>query len=127
MNDTILLVEDTDSDAELVEHVLRKANVANPIRRIAHGSEALAYLLAAESDPPAILLLDLKLPGLSGFEILAATQNSPTLSRMLRVVLSQIEDTASLKQAYARGANSFLSKPLGQLELNHLIVAYPDR
>src|SRR5256885_16746780 len=96
----ILLVEDTDSDAELLIRTLNLVGVANQVRRIADGDEAmahLAYLEKADADSiPSALFLDLKLPGLSGFEILQRIRDRPALSKTLRVVLSQIDDTKSI-------------------------------
>ncbi|SRR5258706_3626537 len=126
----ILLVEDTDSDAELTLRTLKVVGVANPVRRIPDGAEAMAYLTRLEKTSdvaagPSVLLLDVKLPGFTGFEILQRIKGRPALSKTLRVVLSQLDDTKSIKQAYAFGADSFLSKPVGELDLRELIRTFP--
>lgn len=125
----IFLVEDTDSDAELLVRTLKLVGVANPVRRISNGAEAMSHLIYLEktglSAVPSVLFLDLKLPGLSGFEILQRIQGRALLSKMLRVTLSQIDDTRSIKQAYVLGAHSFLIKPVTELDLRELIGTFP--
>src|SRR5258706_5055575 len=126
----ILLVEDTDRDAEIIQAGLKLAGVANPVRRLADGTEAIVYLnhmeaAAAIGPPTAIILLDLQLPGVSGFEILQHLQLRRSLARTLRIVLSHFGDTESLKRAYSLGAHSFLSKPMQQADLLELFAFFP--
>ena len=127
----ILLVEDFDGDAELVQRALDRLQVANPVRRLRDGMQALSYLVQVEQAAaigpavPAVLLLDLKLPGMSGFEILERIQQRPAFANVLRVVLSNLEDTHSIKRAYALGANSYLVKPARETELSDIIRAFP--
>lgn len=128
----ILLVEDSDQDAELVERALKRFGVTNPLRRLSDGTEAMAYLaraetLAAVGPPvPSVLLLDVKLPGMSGFEILEYLQNRSAFASTLKIVLSQIEDLHSIKHAYSLGAQSFLSKPVNLYELHNLVATFPS-
>src|SRR5436305_13155852 len=127
----ILLVEDSDQDAESVGRALRLCGVVNPVRRLRDGVEAIAYLVRAEElapigpSLPSVLLLDLKLPGLSGFEILKHLQSCPAFAATIKIVLSHIEDIHSIKHAYALGAQSFLTKPVNQTELAELVAAFP--
>src|SRR5437763_1445539 len=127
----ILLVEDTDADAQLVERTLTRVGVANPICRLRNGVEAVAYLdkaaaTAAVGVPaPSILLLDLKMPLMTGFEVLEWLQGRPEFAKMLRIVLSQIDDTRSLQRAYTLGANSFLIKPVADADIRSVIEAFP--
>ena len=127
----ILLVEDTDADAELLQRTLRLVGIANPVRRMANGIEALDYLLDAEKTAaigpalPSILLLDLKMPGMTGFEVLERIRGRSGLAKILRVVLSQLDDTKSIQRAYTLGADSFLIKPITEAELRGLIEGFP--
>ena len=127
----ILLVEDSDQDAESVGRALRLFGVVNPVRRLHDGVEAMGYLVRAEKVAavgpalPSVLLLDIRLPGLSGFEILEYLQNRPAFAATLKIVLSNIEDIHSIKHAYALGAQSFLTKPINQSELGNLVGAFP--
>ena len=74
----------------------------------------------------AILFLDLKLPDLSGFEILARIKGEPILAQTLRIVLSQTEDLDNIRRAYSLGAHSFLSKPATHDDVQELIKGFPD-
>lgn len=126
----ILLVEDTATDAELLQRALKLAGIANPVRHISDGAEAMACLQAAESatatppEIPSILFLDLKLPRVSGFEILEWIQGRKAFKKTLRIVLSQVDDIQSIKRAYAAGAQSYLAKPLHQSEINDLVASF---
>src|SRR2546423_13706928 len=127
----ILLVEDLDSDAELIQTALKVAGAANPVRRLVNGEQAIAYLSQVEETAaiglpvPSILFLDLKLPGISGFEILERLRDRPALARMLRIVFSQFGDSNSIIRAYSLGAHSFLSKPVCAADLRGLIEMFP--
>src|SRR3954468_7282009 len=124
----ILLVEDTDSDAALIQRSLRLAGISNPIHRIADGADTIAYLQRAETNPseiPSILLLDLNLPRVDGIQILEWIQNRPLFGKMLRIVVSQLDSMQTIKNAYAAGAHSYLTKPLHQSEMNDLVISSP--
>jgi CheY-like chemotaxis protein len=127
----ILLVEDSDQDAEAVGLAFRRFGVVNPVRRLRDGPEALGYLIRAEEVAaigpplPSVLLLDIRLPGLSGFEILEYVQTRRAFAPALKIVLSQLEDIHSIKHGYALGAHSFLTKPITQSELGNLVEAFP--
>ena len=119
----ILLVEDSELDAQLVFRALKRHRLANPVRHIRDGLEAMNYLRQTEKVAaigpglPGVLLLDLKLPGLSGYEILESLRQRPLRAQMLRVVLSQIGDVHMIKRAYGLGADSYLVKPLREDDL----------
>jgi len=127
----ILVIEDTESDAQLLQRALKQAGVGNPVRWVATGEEALAYLMQAVENGgigppvPSVLFIDLKLPGVSGFQILEQVRNLPSLSKALRVVISSLEDTHSIKMAYASGAQSFLAKPAQVVDIVELIQSFP--
>jgi CheY-like chemotaxis protein len=127
----ILLVEDSPTDAEVLKRALKDVGIVNPVHWIQDGTEALAWLRQAELIAaitpviPSTLFLDLKLPGVDGFEILQYLQGQPVFSPMLCVALSQITDLRSIKRAYQYGAYSFLSKPIQQRDLRELIRAFP--
>jgi two-component system response regulator len=130
--DEIVLVEDSDSDARLIQRTLQLAGVHNPVRHYWTGQEALNGLSAAEKRGrkgegklPGILIIDLKLPDMTGYDILLWLQSRKAYQATLRIVLSQLEDIPSIKKAYAFGANSFLTKPARQEDLDELIRVYP--
>ncbi len=124
-------MEDLDSDAALVMRALKRLRIANPVRHVRDGLEALTFLRDAEkaaaqgTPPPAVLLLDLKLPGMTGFEILERIRGRPGLEGILRIVLSQIDDARRIRRAYDLGADSYLVKPVREDDLLELIAAFP--
>ncbi len=116
---TILLVEDDPNDVLLIRRALRNAMIANPLREVADGDEAIAYLSGVDgygdrdAHPlPALVLLDLKLPRRDGFEVLRWIRAQPGLRRLPVVVLTSSRETADVNRAYDEGANSYLVKPV---------------
>ncbi len=128
----IVIVEDYENDARLLERALRAGGVLNRIHHIWNSGQAINYLFEAERQPGAgeparrIILLDIKLPGHSGFDMLTLMKGRKCFSNTLRIVVSQLDDTHSVKRAYDLGANSFLGKPVSQAELAAIIHAFPD-
>jgi CheY-like chemotaxis protein len=116
---TILLVEDSADDALLIKRAFRKAKIANPIQTVSDGDEAVAYLSGAERygdrrqfPLPVMIILDLKLPRRSGFEVLEWLRSQPGLKRTPVVVLTSSKETVDVNHAYELGANSYLLKPV---------------
>ena len=115
---TILLVEDDPSDAALLCRGFEKANVLNPIVHLKDGDSALGYLAGAgvyadrkKFPLPALMLLDLKMPGMTGLQLLQWMRVHPEVRRIPVVVLTSDEDPATVNAAYDLGANSYLVKP----------------
>jgi two-component system response regulator len=115
----ILLVEDNDDDAELTVRAFREACIHNPIVRASDGVEALDYLFArgqhATRDvlqTPAVILLDLKLPRMSGIEVLAAIRADARTMHLPVVVLTSSAEDADRLAAYRQHANSYVQKPV---------------
>jgi two-component system, response regulator len=115
----ILLVEDNPQDAELTTRALKKHNLANRLFTVEDGAEALDFVLCRGkyedrnlSNPPKVVLLDLKLPKVNGLEVLRTLrQNEATRSIPVVIVTSSREDP-DIKAAYALGANSYVVKPV---------------
>jgi len=116
---TILLVEDNPDDEELTLRALRQAKIANDVLVARDGSEAIDYLFGTgayagrnPAELPAVVLLDLKLPKMSGLDVLKRVRSDP-LTRILPIVVltSSSEDEDMLK-SYECGANSYVRKPV---------------
>lgn len=110
----ILLVEDNEDDVRLTQRALRNANIANTLDVVGDGLAALAYLraAAAQARPPALVLLDLKLPRLDGLGVLRAIREDPRLRCQPVVVLTTSQEQQDIVQSYALGANSYVRKPV---------------
>ena len=114
----ILLVEDNDDDAELTRLAFSRARVSNPIVRVRDGVEAIDWLLRrgsyTERDDlePAIVLLDLNLPKMSGIEVLKEIRAHEQTRRLPVVVLTSSDDEKDRLSAYDNFANSYIRKPV---------------
>ena len=119
MPDTILLVEDNPDDRDLTLRALRRHLVANEIITVEDGVEALDYLFCegayAGRDPasrPRLVLLDLKLPKLSGLEVLSRIRADPRTTSLPVVILTSSSEEQDISASYQRGANSYVRKPV---------------
>jgi CheY-like chemotaxis protein len=115
----ILVAEDRDDDRVFIRNAFEKANVVNPLHFVRDGEEAIAYLKGegkyarrAEFPLPSLLLLDIKMPKVDGFEVITWIRQQKELSPLRIVVLTSSEDLPDVNKAYGLGANSFLVKPL---------------
>ena len=125
-----LLVEDNEDDVILLQRSFAKNKIANPLRVVRNGQEAMLYLEAggryrnrAEFPFPSIVLLDLKMPGIDGFEVLAWIRQQPELRTLRVIVLTSSDAISDVNRAYQLGANSFLVKPGDLHDLNLLTAA----
>ena len=114
----ILVVEDLEDDVLLIKRAFQKAGIKNPVFVLRDGEEAKAYLEGRakysqrdEYPLPDLILLDLKMPKLDGFELLEWIRAQPALRALRVVVLTSSEDIYDINKAYELGANSFLVKP----------------
>ncbi len=115
----ILLVDDNRMDVELTLDAFHVARLANRIEVASNGQQALDYVFGAgpyvdrdRYPVPDLILLDLKMPGLDGFEVLRRLKADPALRRVPVVVLSSSQEEGDLALSYDIGANSYLVKPV---------------
>jgi len=115
----ILLVEDNDDDAELALMAFEKHNFANSIVRARDGAEALDYLFCRGAfekrnikEVPKIILLDLKLPRISGFDVLKAVKNDDFLKSIPVIIMTSSQEEKDIVRGYELGVNSFITKPV---------------
>lgn len=120
MTDTCILhVEDDSNDILFLNLAFQEAGITMPVRVATDGQMAIDYLSGAgvyanrnEFPLPCLVLLDLKLPRKSGFEVLSWTRAQPALRRLVVIVLSSAEHEQDVAQAYDLGANSYVIKPM---------------
>src|SRR5581483_10929843 len=122
---TILVVEDEEDSVLLLESAFRKAHFANPVHRVSHGALAMEYLSNAVAKTrtvplPAMVLLDLKLPLVSGIELLKWIRAHPVLHSLIVIVFTSSTEPDDIAAAYRAGANSYLVKPTSLNALTEL-------
>jgi len=130
----ILIAEDFEDDVYLIRHALEKAGVLNPTQVVRSGEDAIAYLQGEgefahrdEYPLPSLLLLDLKMPGTDGFQVLRWVRQQPGLKALRVIALTSSEDIRDVNHAYECGANSFLVKPMdfeNSVEIGKFIKDY---
>lgn len=130
-NQYILLAEDDPNDVLLIQRAFAKAGLKDVVKIVRDGDQAIDYLSGRgpyadrEKYPlPYLLLLDLKMPGTDGFEVLQWLRGEPDLRRLLVVVLTSSNLQADVDRAYELGANSYLVKPVEFDEMVNLIQRF---
>ncbi len=114
---TIVMIEDDEGHARLIEKNIRRAGISNAIQHFTDGGAALAYLFEAPEGPalngPALILLDLNLPDMSGTDILARIKDQASpLKRTPVVVLTTTDDVREIQRCYDLGCNVYITKPV---------------
>lgn len=114
----ILVADDSAEDSMILKRAFEKAGTRVPLLFVRDGEELIGYLSGAEGftdrtthPVPRLLLLDLKMPKVNGFEVLRWLQNQPELRRMVVTVLSSSDQRRDVNLAYDLGANSYVVKP----------------
>jgi CheY-like chemotaxis protein len=113
----ILLVEDNEDDVFALKRAFKQEKIENPLLVVNNGQSAIDYLSGsgffadrARFPLPFIVFLDLKLPYVSGFDVLAWIRGQPELTALIVVVLTSSDETRDYKRAYALGARSYITK-----------------
>jgi two-component system response regulator len=115
----ILIVEDNPRDADLTLRALKKNNLANNILVAHDGAEALEFFFCKGkyktrnfNNPPKVVLLDLKLPKVSGLEVLKAIKGDKRTAHIPIVIVTSSKEEPDMQEAYKLGANSYVVKPV---------------
>ena len=126
----VLIAEDSENDLVMLRRAFRQASITAPIQYVPDGEQAIAYLKGEgkfgrrdEFPLPDLLLLDLKMPRKSGFDVLEWLRTQPVLCHLRVVVLTTSENLRDVNRAYALGAASFLTKPVNFVEFKDTIQA----
>ena len=135
----IVMIEDDEGHARLIEKNIRRAGILNGIRHFLDGTSALDYLYNDPAGPalngPALILLDLNLPDMSGTDILARIKRDGALRRTPVVVLTTTDDKVEIQRCYDLGCNVYITKPVNyesfaaairQLGLFLSVIQVPD-
>ncbi len=129
-NYTILLVDDDENDALLVKMAFQKNGIQNPVQWAKDGLEAVAYLNGEggyanrQVHPfPEVLILDLKMPRMSGLELLAWIRDHPEFKVIPTIIMTSSKLDADIEKAYNLGANTYMLKPSSLEELIKMVRA----
>ena len=115
---TILIAEDDDGHAELIQDHLREAGVNNPMRRFRDGQEAWDYLSTVdgsshrENGKAYLLLLDIRMPRMDGVELLRRVKGAAVLRKMPVIMLTTTDDPREVEECYRLGCNCYITKPI---------------
>jgi CheY-like chemotaxis protein len=137
----ILLVEDNPRDVEMTLRALKKHNMANKVHVVTDGAEAMdfifargAYAYTDKNQVPKVVFLDLKLPKVSGLEVLRAIKGDERTRSIPVVVLTSSQEERDMVESYLLGVNSYVVKPLdfdnfveaiGKIGLYWLVINKP--
>ncbi|MDR3693693.1 response regulator [Mucilaginibacter sp.] len=115
----ILFAEDSSDDAMLTIRALKKSGFANKLYHVKNGAEALDFLYRKGiytqrnlNENPKLILLDLKMPKMSGLEVLEKIKSDPALKCTPVVILTSSKEDPDIQRSYALGANSYIAKPV---------------
>ncbi|HWF20250.1 MAG TPA: response regulator [Verrucomicrobiae bacterium] len=131
MNDadqfTVLLVEDDLNDIFLVKRAFKRADIRNPLQVVTDGVEAIHYLQGEGKYAdrnlhplPRLVVMDIKMPRKSGFEVLEWIKGDGTLKRIPVIIVSSSDQPQDINRAYELGANAYMIKPMDFRSVEHL-------
>lgn len=112
---SIILIEDDDGHATLVERNLRRAGLTNGFKRLSDGQQALDYFFGVEPHDDlrnCVVLLDLKMPRVDGIEVLRRLKESPATASLPVIVLTTTDDPREIERCYELGCNVYITKPV---------------
>lgn len=131
MQKAVLIAEDSENDAMAIHATLRDAGVTLPLKFVADGSSVIAYLKGAgeyadrEKFPlPSVLLMDLRMPFLDGFQVMEWLKTQKRFHDLLIVALSGHGELSNVREAHFFGARSFLTKPCRMVDVKNLMRTY---
>jgi two-component system, response regulator len=119
----ILLVEDNQDDVALTLRAFAKSNIKNKVIHVGDGEEALDYLFCKgqfagrnQIDTPTVVLLDLNLPKVDGFEVLKAIRENEQTKLLPVVIMTSSKEEHDIVNGYSLGANSYIRKPIDSIK-----------
>lgn len=132
---SVIVVEDDENEVFLLKRAFQQAHIKNPVLLFRDGQEVIDYLSRLGTDggkqisdaPPALMLLDLKMPRKNGLEVIEWLRAQPVLKRLVVVMMSSSDNASDLNRAYDLGCNSYLIKPMsfdGLVEMVTLLDSY---
>ncbi|MCC5635338.1 response regulator [Nostoc sp. CHAB 5844] len=133
LNKPLLVVEDSNEDFKMLQRLMRRMAVQNPIYRCTNGDEVLDFLYPEESSQnpdgvpkPSVILLDLNLPGIDGRDILERLKQDISFQKIPIVIFTTSSNPKDIEFCYQKGANGYLVKPMDAQELQKTVQAFVD-
>ncbi|MCC5656960.1 response regulator [Nostoc sp. XA010] len=135
LHEPLLVVEDSNEDFRMLQRLMRRMSVQNPIHRCTNGDEVLDFLYRLGSEAlrnskvalrPSVILLDLNLPGIDGRDILDRLKQDNSFKEIPIVVFTTSSNPKDIELCYQKGANGYLVKPMDAEELKKTIQAFVD-
>lgn len=126
MDEKILLIEDNDDDVLMITRALKKGKIGNNFQRVANGKDAIEFFEKEESNKLQLLLLDLNMEIMNGFEFLKKRQEIPKIKKVPVVVLTSSHREKDIELAYELGANAYVEKPIEPKEFIDVILKIED-
>ncbi|MEH1840956.1 MAG: response regulator [Nostoc sp.] len=135
LHEPLLVVEDSNEDFRMLQRLMQRMSVQNPIHRCTNGDEVLEFLYQQGSEPlrnskvalrPSVILLDLNLPGIDGRDILDRLKQDKSFKEIPIVVFTTSSNPKDIELCYQKGANGYLVKPMDAQELKKTIQAFVD-
>ncbi|BAY24852.1 response regulator receiver protein [Calothrix sp. NIES-2100] len=133
LHEPLLVVEDSNEDFRMLQRLMRRMAVQNPIYRCTNGDEVLDWLYKQSSNEnssaglrPSVILLDLNLPGIDGRDILERLKQDITFKEIPIVVFTTSSNPRDIEYCYQKGANGYLVKPMDAQGLRKTIQAFVD-
>ncbi|OUL35924.1 two-component system response regulator [Nostoc sp. T09] len=133
LHEPLLIVEDSNEDFRILQRLMRRMAVQNPIYRCTNGDEVLDLLYKEGSNEnshvalrPSVILLDLNLPGIDGRDILERLKQDRSFREIPIVVFTTSANPRDIELCYQKGANGYLVKPMDAQELQKTIQAFVD-
>ncbi len=141
LHEPLLVVEDSNEDFRMLQRLMRRMSVQNPIHRCTNGDEVLEFLYQLGNDAyskgedlrnskvalrPSVILLDLNLPGIDGRDILDRLKQDKSFKEIPIVVFTTSSNPKDIELCYQKGANGYLVKPMDAQELKKTIQAFVD-
>jgi CheY-like chemotaxis protein len=118
---TILLAEDDPGHARLIEKNLRRSNIMNKIVTVGDGQQAVDYLFSDDCPWPLLVLLDLNMPVLDGYQVLERIKADERMRRIPVVILTTTDDSREVSRCYDLGCNVYMTKPVDYSQFSEAI------
>ena len=126
MKNLILVVEDNDDDVLVIKRGFKKSQISNSLHCVTNGQEAIEFIEQNLNDKIELVLLDLNMEVMNGFEFLRVRQKSELAKKIPTVVLTSSHRTEDIDLAYELGANAYVEKPVNPKEFINTIISIDD-